>query len=236
MDYLRTKKATINMKCSDEESFKWAVARALNPVGGDATRVTNVLRERAEKYNWKGLDFPTSMDRIKYFEKNNDQIVNVFGFTESGAFRVLRIPPGIHRPRVLLLLVDGRYLVVKNIGNLLCGRAATGKERRRRSYCYNCFRVFFDKDDFNEHISSLCDAIKEDCDFCVMFDVDECYLHRANGLYESESSFRDLVTDVDRKCDVNMHHKGLVFRAGFSNRSNRWVLFFGGGSEIDEGY
>ena len=167
------------------------------------------------------------MDRVKYFEKNNDQLVNVFGLTEGGGFQVLRIPPGYQRPRVLLLLVDGRYLVVKSVGNIICGRSLTVKERRRRFYCYNCFRVFFNKNDFNKHISELCDSMREDCDFCVMFDVDECYLHRTAELYENETLFRDLVADVDRKCGVNMSHKGLVFDARFSETgSKRWILTF----------
>ena len=73
-----------------------------------------------------------------------------------------------------------------------------------------------------------------DCDLCLMFDVDECYLHRSTGLYGLELAFRDLVANADRKSDMVIHHRGLVFRAGFSTRSNRWVLFIKGDSEIDE--
>ena len=73
-----------------------------------------------------------------------------------------------------------------------------------------------------------------DCDLCLMFGVDECYLHRTTGLYKSELEIRDLV--VNRKSSVSIHHKGLVFRAGFSTNSNRWVLFIKGDSEIGEDY
>ena len=75
-----------------------------------------------------------------------------------------------------------------------------------------------------------------DCDLCLMFGVDECYLHRTTGLYKSELEIRDLVADVDRKSSVSIHHKGLVFRAGFSTISNRWVLLIKGVSESDEDY
>ena len=67
-----------------------------------------------------------------------------------------------------------------------------------------------------------------DCDFCLMFDVDECYLHRTTGLYEHESVFRDLVADV------TINHNGLVFKAGFSTKSNRWVLFIKGDIDSDD--
>ena len=71
-----------------------------------------------------------------------------------------------------------------------------------------------------------------DCDFCLMFDVDECVLHRTTGLCRFELELRDLAADVNRKSDVNVHHRGLVFRAGLSTRSNRCVLFIKGDSEI----
>ena len=45
MKSLVSRKATINMKCNDEESFRWAVTRALNPVDVQASRVTKVLKE-----------------------------------------------------------------------------------------------------------------------------------------------------------------------------------------------
>ena len=60
----------------------------------------------------------------------------------------------------------------------------------------------------------------EDCGFCSMFGVDVCYLHKTTNLYKFELAFRDLVTNVNRKSDVNMHHGGLVFEAMFSTRSN----------------
>ena len=66
------KKATINMKCSDEESFKWAVARALNPIAKSSGRVTKVLRAQSKLLNWEGLDFPTPLEQIKKFEKKSE--------------------------------------------------------------------------------------------------------------------------------------------------------------------
>ena len=74
----------------------------------------------------------------------------------------------------------------------------------------------------------------DDCDLCSMFGVDECYLHRTTGLYGMEMAFRDLVTNVDRKSSVTLHHEGLAFKAVFSDSSNRWVLFIEGVSEIDD--
>ena len=74
----------------------------------------------------------------------------------------------------------------------------------------------------------------DDCDLCSMFGTNECYLHRTTEVYGMETVFRDLVTNVDRKSDVTLHHEGLAFRSVFATSSNRWVLFIKGVSEVDD--
>ena len=54
---LADKKAIVNLKNEDNECFKWAVTRALNPVGKNAKRITNELRKQAKLLNWIGLEF-----------------------------------------------------------------------------------------------------------------------------------------------------------------------------------
>ena len=49
-----------------------------------------------------------------------------------------------------------------------------------------------------------------------------------------EMTFRDLVTNVDRKSSVTLHHEGLAFNPVFDASSSRWVLIFKGVSEIDD--
>ena len=43
MESLMNKNAITNMKCSDEESFRWAVTRVLNPTTKNSERVTKIL-------------------------------------------------------------------------------------------------------------------------------------------------------------------------------------------------
>ena len=77
------KKAVINMKNSDDQCFKWAVTRALNPVKRDSERITKELRKQAEEFNWKDITFPMKVKDIPIWEKNNDKFVNVFGYDEE---------------------------------------------------------------------------------------------------------------------------------------------------------
>ena len=75
---LKNKKATINMKCKDEESFKWCVTRMLNPSIKSPERVTKVLIQQSKNYNWEGLDFPTPLEQIDTFEKNKQPTYKCF--------------------------------------------------------------------------------------------------------------------------------------------------------------
>ena len=58
---IKTKEATINMKnLKDDECFKWAITRALNPVEVDPQRITKKLRERTSqkiKLGWYSVSY-----------------------------------------------------------------------------------------------------------------------------------------------------------------------------------
>ena len=69
------------MKNDDQECFKWAVTRTLNPVDKDPQRVTKELRKQSEELNWDGMGFPTPCSErvFKKFERNNNVALLVFG-------------------------------------------------------------------------------------------------------------------------------------------------------------
>ena len=73
--WLKSKKALINPQNKDKECFKWAVIGALHheEIKKDHQR-TSRLRPYENQYNWKGLEFPVSIQEIDKFEKNNPGI------------------------------------------------------------------------------------------------------------------------------------------------------------------
>ena len=156
--FLADKKALINIQDQDGKCFKWVVTRALNPVVKDSGRVTKILREQSKKYNWDGVLSPTSIFDIKTFEKNNRGIfINVFYFDEKkDCICPLYVSPGKYEGRVLLLLVDDRYVLIKSLSRLLGSQAARGKRHCKRFFCSNCLRDFTREQDFNIHISRWC--------------------------------------------------------------------------------
>ena len=80
------------MKNEDNQCFKWAVTRALNPVKKNPQRVTEKLERQAEGLNWDGIRFPTPCEERMYkkFEENNDN-VSLLVFGQVGLGEDLRI-------------------------------------------------------------------------------------------------------------------------------------------------
>ena len=77
--FLAAKKAIINLKNEDDECFKWAITRALNPVQKNSERIGIKLRETSKTLNWEGLKFLVNLNDINKFENHNYSIyVNVF--------------------------------------------------------------------------------------------------------------------------------------------------------------
>ena len=178
------KNAITNMKCSDEESFKWTVTRVLNPTTKNSERVTKILRRQFKKYNWEGVNFPTSLENIETFEKNNDFLINVFGFDEEkDCVTSLRLSKGAHAGRVLLMFVDNRYTVVKSVSRLLCKQTTKGKRKGKRFYCNNCLQAFTSEEKPSKHVTSLCETsdVKrlfiDLCDLCSKRGESLCPLH-----------------------------------------------------------
>ena len=75
---LAQKKAIINMKNKDDFCFKWCVTRAANMVENHPERITEDLREQAEKFDWTDCKFPMPLEKIKFFEKRNNLSINVY--------------------------------------------------------------------------------------------------------------------------------------------------------------
>lgn len=77
------KKAIINPQNSDQCCFKWAIlAKHVN--GSNKQRVNENYTLHENKYNFTDINFPTSLNDIKIFEKNNLNVsVNVYALKEK---------------------------------------------------------------------------------------------------------------------------------------------------------
>ena len=178
---LASKHAIINLKNRDDECFKWAVTRALNPVEDHPERITGELRQQAEQYNWDGINFPTPLQDVKKFEKQNKDIifteqkegeetrvyrgisVNVFGYqtreVEINEFKEYIYPrriseqPGETRYIDLLLISNDKGMQHYCwIKNLSrLVSSQTSTDGHRQHFCRRCLNGFTSEDKLKSH-------------------------------------------------------------------------------------
>ena len=109
---LRDKKAILNMKNKDQECFKYAMTRALNPVEKDGERISRALILQSENFCWKGISFPMQLSEIGKFEKQNPGIsINIFGW-EKEVFP-LRISKTKGRSVDLIMIGNGKRIIME---------------------------------------------------------------------------------------------------------------------------
>jgi len=162
---LAVKKAIINLKNEDDQCFKWAVTRALNPVDKNAERIDKNLRERAEELKWDGIQFPASLKDIDKFENSNDLSVNVFGYekvsedeeekakNKKGYVYPLRISSKQCERVVDLLLISDdekqHYCAIKSLSRLLSSQVSNTKWKRY--FCKRCLNSYDCVDKLKRH-------------------------------------------------------------------------------------
>ena len=152
---LKNKKALINIKNQDQKCFKWAVTRALNPTNKHPDRITKILIQQSNQYNWDGISFPTPITEIARFEKNNNISINVMA--NNGDSEVYPLQGSKHKSEIkisLMLITDddqnSHYVVVKNMSRLLYKQ--TTNRHGERHYCFNCFNGFTTEKRLLEHM------------------------------------------------------------------------------------
>ncbi len=142
-----TDEETMQCKCKKcEESkmcFKWAVTIALNPVDDNPHRITEKLREQAEKYDWEGIGFPTKVKVIPIWERNNNINISVFGYDNDAkkiyTIRIAELKDSVKTIN-LFLHDDNHYCVVKDLGMLISSQLS-GNDRGK-DICLRCLNAF----------------------------------------------------------------------------------------------
>ena len=115
----------------------------MNPVDKNTERLTKELQEQSEKYNWKGITFPTKVKDIHVWETNNNININLFGFDDE-AKKIYTIRIGeLKDPQEtvnLFLHDDNHYCVVRNLSKLVSSQLS--KDSHRKDICLRCLNAF----------------------------------------------------------------------------------------------
>ena len=143
--FLAAKKAIIILKNEDDECFKWAITRALNPVENHPERIDKELRETSKVLNWRGRKFPVNLSDINKFENHTSSIyINVFSY-EKLIYSLRISKHNFKRESTvnLLLISDDtkqHYCWIKDISKLLS--LQTSKHGHVRYVCVRCLNTF----------------------------------------------------------------------------------------------
>ena len=135
------------MENDDDQCFKWAVTRALNPVENNPQRIKKALKTQAAKYNWNGIEFPMKLKDIRKFENNNNVNVNVLSFDDETK-KVYTLSKTNYKEHVDLFLYDEHYGVVKNLSRLVSSQVS----KRDDIICSRCLNHFRTPESLEKHL------------------------------------------------------------------------------------
>ena len=140
---LAIKKAIINVQNEDDECFKWAVTSAIYQSKVHPERMTSKLRRNAALFDWNGIDFPTPLQQISRFEKQNPYSINVYGWTGTSVYS-LRISKHDNEQCIDLILLENKgkhhYCWIKNMSRLSASQY--NKHKGKRFVCKYCCNSF----------------------------------------------------------------------------------------------
>jgi len=120
------------------------------------------LRKQAESLNFKGIEFPMSLQAIDKFERLNPEIsMKVFGFDNISKVYPLRISKVKRQKEIdLMFLKNKHYCLVKNMSRLMSMQ--TSKHHGEIVICRRCLNHFPNEKALKKHEESYQnhDAIK----------------------------------------------------------------------------
>ena len=148
-EYLKNKKAIVNMKNKDDKCFLWCVLRALNPSKDKhPSKIDKNLKSKENTLNMEGITYPVELKNIKRFEKQNlDISLSVLGYSKNERIYPLRISEytkakkeNERKHNIVLLLIknedNSHYCLVKNLSALLSSQV--NKHDHKLYFCLNC--------------------------------------------------------------------------------------------------
>lgn len=163
-EWIKNTQSCINVKNTDNQCFKWSVLSSLYPTK-NGERVSK-YKQYENKLNFDGLTFPVTIDQIKIFEKNNENInINVFQLSENKKeIEPLRIksydtqqPIDENKTLINLLLFSENkkyhYVWIKNFSRLM--NHLTSHEHIKY-WCFNCLQSFTTDKLLNDHREFKC--------------------------------------------------------------------------------
>lgn len=143
--YLRKKHAIVNPKNKDQKCFIWSVLAALHPGRKHPERIAH-YSEHVSQLDTGSVSFPTKIDEIDDFCRDNNVSINVYGFEKH--LHPLRLSKQKTDRHINLLYYKGHYCWIKSFDRLAGDQ---NKHKSRGYYCETCLFPFYDPDRLTQH-------------------------------------------------------------------------------------
>ena len=152
--WIKLKKAIINIKNKDDKCFLWCILRYLHPKKRDNERITD-LKKYEDELVTKGLNFPMDVKDIEKFEKLNPELPGILVLSSEGkSFQIIKPPEDSKNSINLYLIQDGdrsHYALIKNLSRLI--RSSLTNNTKGGSFiCTRCLCHFNVERVFEKHV------------------------------------------------------------------------------------
>ena len=155
-DWIKNKKAIVNIKNKDDKCFLWCILRYLYPRDRDEERIGD-LKKYEFSLNTKGINFPMNVNSITKFEKLNPQLpgINVFSEDENKIIYPLRDAKRDCKNTIDLFLYEedgvSHYTLIKNFHRLIRSQKTKSKDGEI-FICKRCFSHYTKEELLEKHI------------------------------------------------------------------------------------
>ena len=155
-DWIKNKKAIINMKNKDERCFIWCILRYLHPKPRDNERISD-LKKYENELETRGIIFPMSVKDINKFEKLNPNIPGITVFSVEGKtiYPLKLSNKGCVKTIDLFLFEENgkcHYGLIKNLHRLIASQLTKTKVIGGVFICKRCLCHFKVQERFDKHV------------------------------------------------------------------------------------
>lgn len=157
------KNAVVNVLCSDERCFAYAILSALFPTDSSVNYIYDYPNYQ-DHLDFTDIDLPMSFINIAKFENQNDISINVFGLNQSNTKVIGPLHHTKHRKdrHINLLYYEYRlkkhYVWIKDLSRLV-GRQLS-KNKTKKYLCDGCLLYFMKKSKLLDHQKDNCHKLK----------------------------------------------------------------------------
>ena len=155
-DWIKNKKAIVNIENKDEKCFLWCILRYLYSKERDEERISD-LKKYEFSLNTKGISFPMKLKHISKFEKLNPFLpgINVFSVNDNKTFYPLRMAEKdcLNTIDLFFYEEDGvsHYSLIKNFTRLVKTQKTSSKNGTI-FICKKCFTHYTKYELLQKHI------------------------------------------------------------------------------------